>query len=101
MIDENDIEKVFVELTEQDLEICKFLSNNTLNTWQGNRTKEEKFKDICLGKFAEKALKDFFNNNKDNNFFYEFYDDFREDGFKLHNDVDFIFSKSDTNIKKR
>lgn len=83
------INKIILE--EKDLVICQNIANNTLNTWQTNRKKEDILKDTVLGKLAEKSLKNYLiNSNNKNN--YAFYDDFRNDDFKNHNIIDFLFS---------
>ena len=95
MINENNVLKIEnLTLTEEEIKICKLISSHTNNTWQINRSEEEKLRDTCLGKFAEKALKEYFSYDSFNNFnpFIAFYDDFRIDQFKYHNSIDFIFS---------
>lgn len=81
-------------LSEYDLEVCKKIAANTSNTWQKDRSEEDKLRDTCLGKFAEKALKQYFSDGCHNglNPYIAFYDDFRVDDFKYHNSIDFIFS---------
>lgn len=83
-----------LSLSEYDLDVCRKISANTSNTWQRNRTEEDKLKDTCLGKFAEKALKQYFSDDCHDglNPYIAFYDDFRVDLFKHHNSIDFIFS---------
>ena len=88
-----------ITLSLNELEICNKIAQNTNNTWQ-TRNIEEKLKDTYLGKYAEKALKIFFSNDSFNNLnpYVAFYDDFRNDGFKKHNNIDFIFSKNINNL---
>ena len=105
MIDKNiNIEDVVllndIRLSEVEKEMCKKIAANNVETWQKNRTQEDKLKDIYLGKIAEKALLQYFSNNGtvDLSNSVAFYDDFRVDEFKHHNSIDFIFSREDSGI---
>jgi len=95
MITNNDVVVIeHLTLSKYELDICELIANNTVETWQSNRTPEAKLRDTCLGKFAEKALKQFFSNGCHDNLnpYIAFYDDFRVDEFKFHNSIDFLFS---------
>lgn len=83
-----------LSLSEYDLDVCRKIAANTSNTWQRNRTEEDKLRDTCLGKFAEKALKQYLSDGCHNglNPYIAFYDEFRIDEFKYHNSIDFLFS---------
>jgi hypothetical protein len=82
-----------VTLTNDEIDVLKKISSNTSNTWQSNRTPEEKLKDTLLGKFAEKGLALLFNYSKTHTPMISFYDEFRIDDYKKHNGVDFIFEE--------
>lgn len=90
-----------IELNSNELEICRKISENTTNTWQTNRSFEEKLKDTCLGKLAEKSFKLFLTQNLSNfSQHFAFYDDFRNDNFTHHNSIDLLFSSNIENLTK-
>lgn len=72
----------FSEVKKHDKVDLKSLVDNTYNTWQTDRTIEEKAKDTLLGKFAEdcviSALEEIGIKN------YYSYDSFRNDDYKYH-----------------
>jgi hypothetical protein len=83
-------------LSENELATCKYIAQKTFNTWQSGRTFDQKLNDTIVGNIAEKAIKEYFYQQCKDNFnpYIAFYDDFREDNFNHHNEIDFIFSKS-------
>lgn len=97
MIDKKDIKILKnIILNEKEIDICKKISKNTLNTWQ-SRSFEDILKDTILGKIAEKALITDFSKN---NIFFDSYDNFRDDNFKNHNGIDMIISLNQDSLDK-
>ena len=109
------IYKITTELTEEDVNVVKNIVEKTSNTWQGNRTSEEKFLDGLYGKIAERSLKNFLIKEYGNDFCLPnlnlskdlndidinksniaFYDDFRQDNFNQHNDIDLIIAPNNS-----
>lgn len=109
------MEKVTVELDDNDIDKLTKIVNFTANSWQENRKFEEKFNDSLCGKMAEKCLKIFIEKEfgdfvlssinitsseiKEKDFENKtiaFYDDFRMDEFKQHNDVDLIIAPNNS-----
>ena len=84
-----------VVLSQEEMDICRKIAENTKNTWQPNRSETDKLRDTLLGKFAEKAIKVYLAENfpEGDNPYVAFYDDFRTDNFAYHNSVDFLFSQ--------
>ena len=73
---------------------------NTCNSWQVNRSYEEKMEDTMVGKIAEYVLKDHIKTYS--NYCILDYDDFREDDFKIHAPLDcIIFEKENDKIKDK
>lgn len=83
-------------MTKLFAEKGKYIAQKTFNTWQSGRTFDQELNDTIVGKIAEKAIKEYFYQQCKDNFnpYIAFYDDFREDNFNNHNEIDFIFSKS-------
>lgn len=97
MIDKKDIKILKnIILNDKEIEICKKISENTLNTWQ-SRNFDEILKDTILGKIAEKAL---INEFIKNNMFFDSYDNFRNDNFKKHNGIDMIVALNQNSLDK-
>ncbi len=103
MITPEDIIIKDVQLTDDEIECCKKIANNTSNTWQKDRDNNEKLLNTIMGKMAEKSLKEYLNSLSDlqvcfcknkivGTELFAFYDDFRNDNFKYHNSIDLIFS---------
>lgn len=106
------IEIIEVVLNKKEIDLIAKIVEKTENTWQSLRTLEQKFEDTVVGKLAEKALKNFielenknivlpnlglltteeYNNLNLNQYSIAFYDDFRQDDFSQHNDIDLIIS---------
>ena len=82
----------FSEVKKHDKVDISSLVNNTYNTWQIDRSKEEKAKDTLLGKFAEdcviSALEEIGIDN------YYSYDSFRSDDYKYHAPFDGLLCAS-------
>jgi hypothetical protein len=68
------------------------LSENTANTWQEDRSSEEKLADTKQGKNAEEALFKYIKEYKD--FTYISYDDIRNDNLKKHAPFDGLLYKN-------
>lgn len=67
------------------------LVDNTANTWQKNRTREEMIHDTLQGKIAEDMFADFIKFYQiQQSILYLSYDDFRHDNFKKHAPIDGI-----------
>ncbi len=65
--------------------------DNTANTWQKGRTREEMYHDTLQGKLAEDMYADFIKfYQPEQTILYLSYDDFREDGFEKHAPIDGI-----------
>lgn len=65
--------------------------DNTANTWQKDRTREEMLHDTLQGKLAEDMFADFIQfYQPEQTILYLSYDDFREDGFEKHAPIDGI-----------
>lgn len=73
------------------------LSENTANTWQGNRSSEEKLADTKQGKDAEAALSLYIQEYRD--FEYISYDDIRNDKLKKHAPFDGLLYKNNKTNK--
>lgn len=72
-------------------DIVEKIVDNTANTWQKDRTKEEIYHDTLQGKLAEDMFADFIQfYQKEQTILYLSYDDFREDGFEKHAPIDGI-----------
>lgn len=59
-----------------------YLSDHTMNTWQSDRTAEDKLSDTLIGKHAEAAVETALNVIGITD--YHSYDSFRADDFKEH-----------------
>lgn len=81
---------VVVPLPTWNTEVSDRLAEYTANTWQVNRTSQERSADTNVGKLAELALRRFLLQQTDARMSIAFYDDFRTDDYRLHAPLDFI-----------
>lgn len=79
------IDNTGLEVSSDEITV---LSDNTANTWQRDRSEEEKKADTSFGKLAEQAVMKLFE--EDNFTKYTSYDDIRTDDLKISAPFDFI-----------
>lgn len=73
--------------------------DNTEETWQPNRTNEDKVKDTKNGKLAEDIIESYIKKNI-KNIIYLSYDEFRSNNYKKHAPFDGILFNKDTEKEK-
>ena len=71
--------------------------NNTVNTWQPDRSLEEKYLNTQQGKFAENAVHFYLNQQLKDDWFYVDYDQIRTDNFQKHAPFDGIVMSPESN----
>jgi hypothetical protein len=98
-------------ILSKDIKRCKYIENkdaenieeiteHTQNTWQKNRSKNEKFEDTKIGKKAENIIERYIKDNFPQ-LNYVSYDDFREDKFEKHAPFDgLLYKKEDVSEEK-
>jgi hypothetical protein len=70
------------------------IAKQTQDTWQANRTAEEKHQDTACGKIAEHLVEEYFQSNLTQLQFLS-YDEFRKNNYKKHAPFDALVSIKD------
>lgn len=78
-----DIKKVEITKTLETKDLVKTITNNTINTWQIDRSFQKKQQDTNLGKIAENIFETYCKKHL-NNIKYISYDTFRSNNYSKH-----------------